>query len=134
MSPVLITKHQEAPNIDSGSYLLRLASVRQVQVDDFERPGERVERIELGFEVLDHPRWSGAQFTDLCTPRLGSKTKLGQLASALNAGSALPDGDVDLEDFLGKRVRASVRLKANGFNQVIAETAVPVEPTDEVVS
>ena len=131
--PLLVTKQQSAPNIDAGTYTLELTNVREVQVDDFETPGEKAPRIELSFAIHEHPRWDGKQFTDLCTPRLGPKSKLGQVLTALNAGENVPDGDVDLEAFIGRRMQAAIRRKDNGFNQVIAETAAPVGSGDRHV-
>jgi hypothetical protein len=128
--PTWITKQQGAPNIDGGSYTLELANVREVQVD-LDKSGEEKEaRIELTFTVCGHPRAEGKQFTDLCTPRLGPKSKLGQIMTALNGGMVFPDGDIDLEAFIGRRIHATIRRKENGFNQIIAETAVPLEPVD----
>ena len=34
--------------------------------------------------------------------------------------------EVDLETFVGRRLRATVRRKENGYNQIIAETAAPL--------
>ena len=93
----------------------------------FDNPGETVPRDELTFTIRDHPRWEGKQFTDLCSPRLGPKSKLGQIYAALNGGVPVPDGDIDLEAFLGQRVQATIRRKDNGYNQLIAETAMPVD-------
>ena len=45
MSPILVTKQQSAPNIDPGSYVMALVNVREVQVDDFENPGQKADRI-----------------------------------------------------------------------------------------
>jgi hypothetical protein len=125
MSPIWITKQQA---IDGGSYMLELASIREVQVDDWDNPGQEASRIELTFTIRNHARWDGKQFTDLCTPRMGSKSKLGQIMTALNGGMVIPDGDHDLEAFIGRRMRATIRRKENGYNQIIAETAVPLEP------
>ena len=130
MSPIVISKKQAAPNIDGGSYPLELADVREVQVDDFDNPGQKASRIELTFTIGGPSRWEGKQFTDLCTPRLGQKSKLGQIITALNGGIPIPDGDVDLEAFIGKRMRATIRRKDNGFNQIIAETAAPHDSDD----
>ena len=130
MSPIVINKQQTAPNIEGGSYTLEFASVREIQVADFESPGEQTLRIELTFTIHDHPRWEGKQFTDLCTPRLGPRSKLGQIMTALNGGMPIPDGDIDLEAFIGRRMQATIRRKENGFNQIIAETAVPLQPDD----
>ncbi len=130
MSPIWVTKQTAAPNIDPATYALELTGVRQVDVEDFDNPLERAARIELTFAVRGHPRWEGASFTDLCTPRMGPKSKLGQVVTALNGGAPLPDGDVDLEAFVGRRLQATIRRKDNGYNQIIAETAVPLEPAD----
>jgi hypothetical protein len=129
----LVTKQQSAPNIDAGTYTLELINVREVQVDDFETPGEKALRIELTFTIHEHPRWGGKQFTDLCTPRMGPKSKLGQVLTAMNGGEDVPDGDVDLETFIGSHMQAAIRRKDNGFNQVIAETAAPVGSGDRHV-
>jgi hypothetical protein len=128
MSPVWVSKQTAAPNIDPGSYVMELVNVREVQVDDFDFPGQKVARIELTFTIREDAAWEGAQFTDLCTVRLGPKSKLGQIMSALNGGVPMPDGDIDLETAIGRRMRAAIRRKDNGFNQVIAETAVPLDP------
>src|SRR5215204_1100096 len=131
MSPIWITKQQGAPNVDGGSYILALDSIREVQVDDWDNPGQEATRIELTFTICDHERWDGKQFTDLCTPRMGPKSKLGQILTALNGGVDLPDGDVDLETFAGRRMQAAIRRKDNGFNQVIAETAMPIASAEK---
>jgi hypothetical protein len=123
--PLVVTKQQATPNIDAGTYTLELTAIREVQVSDFDNPGEKTNRIELSFVIRDHPRWQGATFTDLATPRLGSRAKLGQIMTALNDGVDVPDGDVDLETFIGRRMQATIRRKDNGYNVVIAETAVP---------
>jgi len=130
MSPIWVTKQQAAPNIDGGSYILELDSVHEVEVDDWDNPGERASRIELTFTIRDHARWGGKQFTDLCTPRLGAKSKLGQIMTALNDGIPIPDGDIDLEAFIGRRMQATIRRKENGYNQIIAETAALLESDD----
>src|SRR5215211_4039982 len=111
---VFVTKTQSAPNIDGGNYTLELANVREVQVDDFDNPGQKTARIELTFTIRDHPKWDGKQFTDLCTPRLGPRTKLGQILTVLNGGMAIPDGDIDLEAFIGRRMQATIKRKDNG--------------------
>ena len=129
--PIWMTKQQSTPNIDPGAYTLELTNVREVLVDDFDTPGQKAERIELTFTIRNHSgKWQDASFTDLCTPRLGPKSKLGQVLTALNGGAAIPDGDIDLEAFIGRRMQAAIRRKDNGFNQLIAETAVPIEPAD----
>ena len=110
----------------SGSYTLELVSVRDVQVDDFDQPGLKASRIELTFVIRQDPQWDGKQFTDLCTPSLGPRSKLGQIMNALNGGVEVPDGEVDLEVFVGRRLQATVRRKDNGYNQIIAETATPL--------
>jgi len=130
MSPVWVTKQQAAPNIDPGTYALELSSVREVDVADFENPGETASRVEPTFTIRNHPRWEGIQFTDLCSLRTGPKSKLGQIFTALNGGVSLPDGDIDLEAFIGRRMRATIRRKDNGYNQIIPETAVPIEVAD----
>src|SRR5215213_920731 len=130
MSPIWITKQQAAPNIDGGSYILELASIREVRVDDWDNPGQEASRIELTFTIRDHARWEGKQFADLCTPRMGPKSKLGQIMTALNGGIVIPDGDIDLETFIGRRMQATIRRKDNGFNQIIAETAAPYDSDD----
>jgi hypothetical protein len=121
-----LTKQPSAPSIDAGTYVLELTSVREVEVDDFDHPGQKADRVEVTFTIRDHPRWQDATFTDLATPRLGPRAKLGQIMTALNGGLALPDGEVDLETFLGRRLQATIRRKDNGYNQIIAETAVPL--------
>jgi hypothetical protein len=129
MSPIVVSKKQAAPNIDGGTYTLELAEVREVQVDDWENPGQKASRIELTFTICDpSSRWDGKQFTDLCTPRMGPKSKLGQIMTALNGGMAIRDGDIDLEAFIGRRMQAAIRRKENGYNQIFAETAVSLEP------
>jgi len=130
VSPIWVTKQQTVPNIDPGTYTLEVANVREVQVDDFDFPSQKTDRIEITFIIRDHPQWGGKQFTDLCTPRLGPKSKLGQIMTALAGGVAIPEGDVDVETSIGRRMQAAIRRKENGFNQVIAETAVPVHPRD----
>jgi hypothetical protein len=127
---VLVTKQQSAPNIDGGSYTLELTSVRMALVEDFNNPGQKAERVELTLTICDHPQWDGKSFTDLCTSRLGPRSKLGQIITALNSGVALPDGNIDLEAFIGQRMQATIRRKDNGFNQIIAETATPLEAVD----
>jgi hypothetical protein len=129
MSPVWVSKQTAAPNIDPGSYVLELINVREVQVDDFDNPGQKAARIELTFAIREDAAREGAQFTDLCTVRLGPKSKLGQIMSALNGGMPVPDA-IDLETAISRRMRAAIRRKDNGFNQVIAETATPVAPVD----
>src|SRR5215211_4878515 len=125
--PIHITKQQSAPNLESGTYALQLASVRQVQVDDFDNPGELADRIELTFAITDHPSVSGKTFSDLATPRLGPRSKLGQVIRALNGGAEIPDGEVDLEIFVGRRMQATIRRKDSGYNSVIPETAHPLD-------
>lgn len=123
--PLVVTKQQATPNIDAGTYTLELTAIREVQVSDFDNPGEKTKRIELSFVIRDHPRWQGATFTDLATPLLGSRAKLGQIMTALNDGVDVPDGDNDLETFIGRRMQAAIRRKDTGYNVVIAETAMP---------
>ena len=112
--PLVVTNQQATPNIDPGTYTLELTAIREVQVSDFDNPGEKTNRIELSFVIRDHPRWQGATFTDLATPRLGSRAKLGQIMTALNDGEDVPDGDVDLETFIGRRMEAAIRRKDTG--------------------
>jgi hypothetical protein len=131
MSAIRLTKNQGAPRIDPGSYTLELVNVRNVQVDDFDEPSLKASRIELTLVIRQDPRWDGKQFTDLCTPSLGSRSKLGQIMNALNGGVEIPDGEVDLETFVGRRLQATVRRKDNGYNQIIAETATPLGLADD---
>ena len=130
MSPVTVSKQRSAPSIAPGSYVLELTGVRQVAVDDLDHPGQKVERIELDLAIRDHPRWGGARFTDLATPLLGPRSKLGQVVTALRGGVEPPDGELDLEDYVGHRFQATVRRKENGFNAVVPDTALPLEGTD----
>src|SRR5215212_4015012 len=97
MSPVVITNNNPAPGIDPGNYSLELTRVREFQVNGFENPAQKEDRIELTFAIRDHPRWGGVEFADLCTVHLGPRSKLGQITAALNGGVPLPTGDVDLE-------------------------------------
>jgi hypothetical protein len=130
MSPVIVTNTNAAPGIDPGNYLVELIRIRLIEINDFENPGQKVMRIELVLRILDHPRWAGAEFSDLCTVSFGSRSKLGQLLAALNGGVPIPPGDIDLEMFVGRRMRATIRRKDTGYNSVIPETAVPVDPAD----
>src|SRR5215217_5133096 len=98
--PIRITKQQSAPNIDAGTYKLQLANVREVEVNDPDNLGQKADRIELTFSITDHPRLSGKVFSDLATPLLGPRSKLGQVIRALNGGAEIPDGEVDLETFI----------------------------------
>ena len=127
--PVIITNTNAAPGIDPGSYVLELIRVREIQVNDFEHPGLKVDRIELTFAIRDHARWGGAEFADLCTVHLGPRSKLGQITTALNGGVAVPTGEVDLETLVGRRMLATVRRKDSGYNSVIPETVLPLDPT-----
>lgn len=126
--PIRITKQQSAPNIDSGTYELQLTNVRELQINDPDNLGQKADRIEITFTITDHPRLSGKVFSDLATPLLGPRSKLGQVIRALNGGAEIPDGEVDLETFVGRRMLATVRRKDSGYNSVIPETALPLEP------
>jgi hypothetical protein len=125
--PIRITKQQSAPNLEPGTYRLQLANVREVQVSDPDNLGEMADRIELTFSIADHPRLSGKVFSDLATPLLGPRSKLGQVIRALNGGVELPDGEIDLETFVGRSMQATIRRKDSGYNSVIPETALPLD-------
>ena len=128
--PVLITNTNAAPGIDPGGYTLELIRVRETQVNGFENPSQKEDRIELTFAIRGHARWGGAEFADLCTVHLGARSKLGQITTALNGGVPLPAGEVDLETLVGRRMRATVRRKDSNYNSVIPETASPADPND----
>ena len=130
MCPVVINNSNSAPGIDPGSYILELIRVRGIQVNGFENSGQKEDRIEPTFSIRDHPRWGGAEFSDLCTVHLGARSKLGQITTALNGGVPLPTGEVDLETLVGRRMKATIRRKDSGYNSVIPETASPVDPND----
>ena len=127
MSPVVVNNSNSAPAIDPGGYILELIRVREIQVNGFENPAQKKDRIELTLGVRDHSRWGGAEFADLCTVHLGQRSKLGQITTALNGGVPLPIGDVDLETLVGRRMHATIRRKDSGYNSVIPETASPVD-------
>jgi hypothetical protein len=124
---VVINNANSAPAIDSGGYILELIRVRERQVNGFENSAQKEDRIELTFAVRDHPRWGSAEFTDLCTVHLGVRSKLGQITTALNGGVPLPTGEVDLETLVGRRMHATIRRKDTGYNNVIPESARPVD-------
>ena len=88
MSPICLIKQQGAPKIDPGTYTLELLSVREVQVDDFDHPGQKADRIELTFAHSTGSRSGTASSSRICArPRLGPRSKLGQIMTALNGGS-----------------------------------------------
>ena len=130
MSPLIINNTNSAPGIDPGSYVLELTGVRQVEVNDFDNPGQKAARIQLAFRIADHPRWGGAEFADLCTVFFGRRSKLGQILAALNSGVPVPAGEIDLEAFVGRRLRATVRRTDAGYNRVVPETALPLDHSD----
>jgi hypothetical protein len=130
VSPLIVNNTNSAPGIDPGNYVLQLTSVREIEVNDFDNPGQKAARIQLAFRIVDHPRWGGAEFADLCTVFFGRRSKLGQILAALNSGVPVPAGEIDLEAFVGRRLRATVRRTDAGYNRVVPETALPLDQND----
>jgi hypothetical protein len=134
MSPVVVSNTNSAPRIDPDNYILALRRVRKVEVNDFDNPGQKAERIQLTFVICDHPRWGGAEFADLCTEFFGPRSKLGQILTALNNGVPIPSGQIDLETFVGRRMQATIRRTDTGYNRVVPETALPLERVDQGIT
>jgi hypothetical protein len=127
---VIVSNTNSAPRIDPGSYIVELRRVGKVEVNDFDNPGQKAERIQLTFVICDHPRWGGTEFADLCTEFFGPRSKLGQILTALNNGVPIPSGQIDLETFVGGRMQATVRRTDTGYNRVVPETALPLDRMD----
>ena len=128
--PVIINNSNSAPGIDPGTYTLELRRVQEVEVNDFDNPGQKAVRIQLTFEICDHPRWGGTQFADLCTVHFGPRSKLGRILVVLNNGMPIPTSEIDLETFVGRRLSATVRRTDSGYNRVVPETALPLDRMD----
>jgi len=131
---VIVSNTNSAPRIDPGSYIVELRRVGKVEVNDFDNPGQKAERIQLTFVICDHPRWGGAEFADLCSESFGPRSKLGQILTALNGGVPLPTGEIDLETYVGRRMRATVRRTDTGYNRVVPETVLPLERVDQGIT
>jgi hypothetical protein len=127
MSPVLIN-HQNRHVGDPGSCLLQLAAVQAPKKLGPAYCNARERHIRFVFTIVDHPGWTGPRSANLYLRSADWRGPMTQVLTALNAGVPVPDGPVDLERFVGQRMRATVKATGAGYFSVIPETAQPGEP------
>ena len=119
-----------------GEYTLEITGIAEPFEMTSELYGTQAKtRVEY---TIRGGKGDGRMFTDLYTWSLGAKSNLGKIATAALGGVAPNVGQFELENLLGKQVKAYVtqseRLDDNGkplFAKVTIDTVKPVAAADD---
>ena len=109
--PIIVSK-MDYENPDPGLGGGELHAVKDLGIQDYGNGPEPMLELEFATDQMNSKGTDSLKVRTLCTKKLGRKTKLLAIATALLDGQPVPN-DLDVESLIGKRCQLLISLKTD---------------------